>query len=291
MVRSSVSRLEYATAQDPSLNYCLWPYRPPAPVEDKWRSVNLLYHSLDRAGSDPRVYDIIDAIRAGIGSFQTVFGIKLAGGALTWEYYFYDYKRLDRTVSISQVLHATRDLVQCDLQANEQLPYFMFSLDMSEDIARGSKSLDLIHIYIGNPGSAVSSGIAYAVCPDQTVLENFYFFFDAKTQGDEIAKKVASSAFFDATRFPIEMVLNPVLRHCTTICLANKRFCDCIYFSGISVFQLIWFLSNLDYPRDIIEFVENNKHNLDHLQFDVGLDYKVEHGRFTILKSGYYGVF
>ena len=28
-------RFEYATAQDPALNYCLWDYPSPAPAEDK----------------------------------------------------------------------------------------------------------------------------------------------------------------------------------------------------------------------------------------------------------------
>ena len=34
-------------------------------------------------------------------------------------------------------------------------------------------------MYIGNPGSTVSSGIAYALTAKDTTLENFYFFFDA----------------------------------------------------------------------------------------------------------------
>ena len=84
-------RFEYATSQDPSRNYCLWPYQAPAPAEDKFRSVNLLYQTFAHAGIDARAFAIVDAIRDGIGAFKTVFGVKLLDGRLAWAFYFYDY--------------------------------------------------------------------------------------------------------------------------------------------------------------------------------------------------------
>ena len=89
-------RLEFATSGDPSRNYCLWDYAPAAPVEDKFRSVNLLYQSFDHAEVDERAYAIVDAIRDSIGAFRTVFGVKLIGECLAWEFYFYDYERQQR---------------------------------------------------------------------------------------------------------------------------------------------------------------------------------------------------
>ena len=89
-------RFEYATIQDPCRNYCLWEYEAPAPAEDKFRAINLLYHSFELAGIDSRAYDVVDAIRDAIGPFRTVFGIKFIDGALAWEFYFYDYQRRRR---------------------------------------------------------------------------------------------------------------------------------------------------------------------------------------------------
>jgi hypothetical protein len=40
-----------------------------------------------------------------------------------------------------------------------------------------------------------------------------------------------------------------------------------------------------------VAFVREHRSELDHLLFDVGFDYRWERGAFTILKSGYYGVF
>jgi len=253
--------------------------------------VNLLFQSFDHAGVGGGAFDIVDAIREGIGAFRTVFGVKLLPDRLAWEFYFYDYRRRQREVSISRVLQAIRPMVPCDVQPNENLPYFMFSLDLDHELAGGSRGLDVVHMYIGNAGSAVSSGIAYAVRAESTILENFYFFFDARTQLSEVAKKVGSSANIDDTQLPVETVLLPQLRRCQTICVANKPTHDCIYFSGVDVTQLLWFLKRLQYPRPVIDFVDDNRGNLDHLLFDVGFDYRMESGELKILKSGYYGVF
>ncbi|MGE0419966.1 MAG: hypothetical protein AB7O80_24440 [Acetobacteraceae bacterium] len=288
---NAADRFEYATAQDPALNYCLWDYPAPAPAEDKFRSVNLLFQSFDHAGVDARAFDVVEALRDGIGPFRTVFGTKLIGQRLGWEFYFYDYKRRQREVSITRVLDALRPLMPCPIVPNENLPYFMFSLDLDDDLATGRRPLDVVHMYIGNPGSTVSSGIAYALRTTGATLENFYFFFDAPTQLTDVAKKVVSSAHFDDTQCRLDAVMVPELRECRTICVANKQTHDCIYFSGVDVGQLLWFLETLQYPPPIVDFVRDNRASLDHLLFDVGFDYRFDNGALRVLKSGYYGVF
>lgn len=284
-------RLEYATASDPARNYCLWEYSPVAPAEDKFRSVNLLYQSFDHAAIDERAYAIVDAVRDAIGPFRTVFGVKAIGDRLAWELYFYDYDRLEREVSAGRVLSAIAPWVPCALTADERTPYFMFSLDLDADLAAGRRGLDVVHLYLGNPGSTVSSGIAYALRPGGCTLENFYFFFDGRTQREQAADKIACSAHLDVSRVSIDEVLVPELRECRTICVANKQGHDCVYFSGVTVDQLIHFLDRLRYPEGIRSFVRAHRGRLDHLLFDVGFDYRGSGDRLVVLKSGYYGVF
>jgi len=286
-----MDRFEYATAQDPHINYCLWQYHPAAPAEDKFRAVNLLYHSFELAGIGAGVYAMVDAIRDAIGPFRTVFGIKLIEGRLAWEFYFYDYQRRAREVSISKLIAALRPFARCAIQPNESLPYFMFSIDVDDALAAGRRELDVVHMYIGNPGSTVSSGIAYALRPAGATLENFYFFFDAKTQQEEAARKIFCSPHVDPARLHYERILWPELRDCHTICVANKQHNDCVYFSGVTVDQLIFFLERIGYPAEIRSMVRDNRSNLDHLLYDVGIDYRVEGSAVRVLKSGYYGVF
>ena len=284
-------RYEYTTAADPSLNYCLWAYAPAAPSEDKFRSINLLLHSFEVAGLGDRAYALVDALRDAIGPFRTVFGVKWIGVRLAWEFYFYDYARTAREVSISRVLAALAPFAKSPVVPNEKLPYFMFSIDIDGELLEGRRAVDVVHMYVGNPGSTVSSGIAYALEAKGATLENFYFFFDAKTQRDEAAAKIASSAYFDASLLPMDEALVPRLRDCQTICVANKRTHDCVYFSGVDVDQLAFFLAQHDYPMAIREFVARHRGELDHLRFDVGADYRTEDDRLTWLKSGFYGVF
>ena len=286
-----MDRFEFATGSDRYFNYCLWPYQPVAATEDKFRGINVLYQSFEFAGIDKRAYRFVEAIRDAIGPFQTVFGIKQVDGRVGWEFYFYDYQRRERKVSMSRVIEAIRPYARCAIVPNENLPYFMFSIDIDSDLVSGRRDLDVIHMYVGNPGSAVSSGIAYALSPQGSTLDNFYFFFDAKTQMMEAADKICCSAYVDTTRIHFDRILWPELRDCRTICVANKRHNDCVYFSEINVGQLLFFLKRLAYPPAIVEFFETNRGSLDHLLYDVGLDFVVEGSDVRIVKSGYYNVF
>jgi len=174
---------------------------------------------------------------------------------------------------------------------NESRPYFMFSIDLTVAMLEGTAALEEIHLYVGNVGSAVSSGICYSVTERATTLENFYFFFDTARQKDEIVGKVCCSAFVDLPTVDVERILWPELQPCQTIVVANKRLNDGVYFSRIGIDQLRLFLSKMAYPPALAGFVEEHRARLDHLQYDVGFDYRMEQGEIRILKSGFYGIF
>lgn len=189
------------------------------------------------------------------------------------------------------VLEAIEPFMPSEIKANENQPYFMFSIDINNDQISGTKNLENINIYIGNSASSVSSGISYSLTSRGIALDNFYFFFDPKSQMKEILNKVFCSAQIDPSRVTFDELLWPELRNCKTVCAANKKYHDCIYFSGINVDQLLHFLMRMKYPFETISFVENNKSKLDHLQYDVGYDYRMDGDKLVILKSGYYGNF
>ena len=54
---------------------------------------------------------------------------------------------------------------------------------------------------------------------------------------------------------------------------------------------MLFFLKRMAYPERIVAFVEDNKARLDHLLYDVGIDYRMTEGKVEYLKSGYYGIF
>ena len=286
----SLPGIEWAESNDPCLDYCLWPYAPRCNQSGKLRSINLLHDSCQQAGAEQLV-DICQAVREAIGDFQTVWGIKQSEKGLSWELYFYDYERLQRQVSVSRLIDVLSPWLSCDLNVNENSPYFMFSLDLESETGQGQRSLDSINIYMGNAGSNVSSGLSYSLTADGLTFENLYSFFDARHEQDDILAKMACSAHLNLDSLEPGDVLWPELVDCQTIVVANKRLCEGIYFSRVTVDQLLFFLRKTHFPAAHVAFVENNRDRLDHLLFDVGFDYTMVEGTINITKSAYYGVF
>lgn len=282
---------ELSRAGDRYTDFCLWDYPPAAPTEGKLRSVNLLYHSFAVAGCAGPLRALCEAVRAGIGPFKTVWGVKLQEGRLSWELYFYDYRRQGREVSIPLVLAALHPFAPCDLRYPESRPYFMFSIDLDADLALGRRATDRLDVYIGNPGSSVSSGICYALTALGLTLSNFYFFFDARREREDILGKVLQSAHIDPQGFDPAQVLWPELLPCTTLVVANKRHSDGVYFTRVGVDTLHGFLRRFGFPAALGDFVAAERGRLDHLRFDVAFDYRMRDGRLELLKGSYYGYF
>lgn len=283
-------RLEWASPGDRTADYCLWDYPPLGPTAGRLRQATLLWQSLAAAGAGPRLHALCDALRAGLGPGQTVWGAKRSGGVTTWEFYFYDYGRLDRSVSVGRVLALLAPFAASPLADPARRPYFMFSLDLDDALAEGRRPLDRINLYIGHPGSSVSSGLSYAYTQEGLAFDNLYSFFDARREMEQVRAKLACSAHLDLPGPSLDALLWPELSRCGVVVVANKRACDGLYFSRITVDQLILFFERLGYPEAVTGFVRDNRRRLDHLLFDVGLDYAMADGRLVVTKSAYYGL-
>jgi hypothetical protein len=286
-----MTALEFETGGQPQYDFCLWEYRPPAPAVGKLRSINLLANSFSAAGLGKRAFEVINALREGLGDSRTVWGIKHENGRITWELYFYDYARTERDRSIPKVLELIRPWVPCSIPTSERQPYFMFSLDLDRPQLVEGSALEDIQMYIGNIGSTVSSGICYEVTRDAMKLKNLYYFFDARSEMDNIVGKLTSSVHLDVPGFELDSVLWPELRSCQTIVVSNKQQRDGVYFSRIDIDQLLIFLERMRDPDNHVRFIAEHRKSLDHMLYDVGLDFRVQDGSLQIVKSAYYGVF
>lgn len=283
--------LDWAQPGDRQFDYCLWPYDPVAAPAGKLRSSTLLWHSFDVLGAPPQLAEMVRAIRDEIGPLKTVWGVKQKGVAYSWELYFYDYERLEREVSIERVLGALKPYASSDLALSPRRPYFMFSIDLDGPLGRRERVIDEISVYLGNPSGHVSSGLSYQLTAAGLRFDNLYYFFDAKDNWDDVVGKVAASAHLDLEGLDISSVLWPELAdHCGIIVVANKKQNDGIYFSRIGIDPLIWFVERMGYPAPLHDFLVAHREQLDHMLYDVGIDYRMVDGRLEILKSAYYGV-
>jgi hypothetical protein len=121
-------------------------------------------------------------------------------------------------------------------------------------------------------------------------LANFYFFFDARKEMDDIVAKVNCSAHFDLHSVPVSAILRPEMLDCEIVVVANKKFNDGVYFSRIKIDPLIGFLERERFPAEIVGFAKQYRDGLDHMLYDVGIDYVVEGGTVKVVKTAFYGL-
>ena len=271
---------------DRFFDYCLQPYDPLRDPRGKLRSEALLWNSVDVAGASPALEDALDAVQHRAGRDMTVVGIKHQAGRLWWELYFYDRQKEDPAVRASSIIDAIAPWIRIVPRPRETVPYFMFSFDVHPDTAPGG-AVDVVNLYL--PYYEVQGGRSYKLSGDRLEMDNVYRFLHPKTEIRQIVHDIRQSVFVDYTRVPLSRVLLPELIDCNRICVAKKRFADAVYYSGVDVGQLVFFLRTFGYPEPIVGFVEAHRGALDHLRFDVGVDYVMQpDGTVAMTKSSYY---
>jgi len=167
----------------------------------------------------------------------------------------------------------------------------MVSFDLDADvIARGR--VDDVSLYL--TGETGHAGRAYELSARGPELTNTYRFLEAKREVDQVLALVEASVFVDwSRRETLAKVIPPQLWACKKICVAKKRRADGIYFSGITVEQLLWFFRRFSYPAPLVAFVAQHEAKFEHLFFDVGIDYRwdTDKNELVTTKSSYYGTF
>lgn len=270
-------------------DFCLWDYVPAVPPEGKLRAASLLWEALAHMQAPPFFAEALRGLRAALGQGAVVWGLKHAAGALSLELYFYDYARLERQVSIERILQILSPWIGCEVPPPPGCPYFMVSLDLDAQVA-ASRRIPALNVYLGNPGSSVSSGMSCEVTADGIELRNIYNFFDADNEGTAIRRKIVESARLDLRHYRHDMLLWPEMAGTKTVVVANKRAADGLYYTRLRVGQLLWFLRRTGFPAPLIAGIEARRDRLDHLLFDGGFDFSMAGGRMQILKSAYYAL-
>lgn len=278
--------LVFTTDEDRYFDYCLQPYDPLRDPRGKLRSEVLLWNSLDVAGAAPSLDAALRAVQLCAGRDMTVVGIKHHEGRIWWELYFYDRLKEDAAVRATSIIESVSPWFDVRPRPRESVPYFMFSFDVLPETAEGG-TVDVVNLYL--PYYQVQGGRSYKMWEDRMEMDNVYRFLHPKLEIRQILHEIRQSVFVDFDRVSLSRMLLPELIDCNRICVAKKRFADAVYYSGIDVGQLLFFLRRFDYPEAIESFVAANRGALDHLRFDVGIDYTMQtDGSVIMTKSSYY---
>lgn len=273
---------------DRYFDYCLEPYRPRRPWRGKLRAENLLWLSLAVGGTLDALRPPLQAVQQSLGADMTVWGVKWDGQRLFWEVYVYDPQKEDPQASVRGLAQTLEPWLRGFPSIDESIPYQMVSFDLDGAVA-GRGTVDDVNLYLtGGQGHA---GRSYKAREGSFELENTYRFLDAKREIDQILPLLKASVFVDyGTPARLSKVLVPELYACKKVCVAKKRRCDGVYFSGIAVEQLLFFLRRFAYPQALVDFVTRHQARFEHLLFDVGLDYRQDaDGAIAYPKTSFYG--
>lgn len=274
--------LEREGAFESHLDYVLTPYVAPASAEGKLRSINVLRASFEAAGRHAQGEAIIARVLATLGRNRTVWGIKRhPDGTLGWEFYFYDWERRHADLSIASVRALFAPLVNVVAEESFALPWHMISVELGAAQLDGQDAA--IDVYVDMRSYTLRGGSAE--------LANIYTFHDPKTEIDHVMQRLRSSVHFDWKRDALTQLLPPWLFRCHRLCVANKRHADALYAARIPVSALQKFLALHAWPEALRGFVETHAHELNHLTFDVGIDFAREAGALHTRKTGIYGFF
>ncbi|HEV2517582.1 MAG TPA: hypothetical protein VGV07_20170 [Devosia sp.] len=277
-----------AAANDRLADFCLWPYEPLGPTAGALRSEAVLWAAaqLDPAGG--MLTAVIGALQDELGRGQTVWGIKAAGGRLSYEFYFYDYGRAERQVSLQRVLACLARFVPCRLSIPDERPYFMFSIDLEPQWLAARRPIDEVNLYFGNPSGDLSSGLSYRLTETGLEFANLYHFFHTREDAAALRRKLITSARLDDAEGVADQLLEQHRLGIVTV-VANKRQSDGIYYSRVSAAQMADFVVEHHYPQPFAQFVQTHLNRFQHLYFDLGVDYAMVDGSFEVRKTAIYG--
>lgn len=274
-------------------DYCHNPYTPISVSRGRLYSDVLLIDSFKNSKYQKILLLLKRKIISTFNPWNTVWGVKLDKGVLTWELYFYNHHIKDSQMTVSNLLKVLSPYLKmpefADIDIKSQ-PYFMFSLDLNDQILE-SKCIDGVHLYVEGR-SGITQGNSYFWGQDGLVFENHYDFFGMPHEAGKFIYNIQQSVVLSRDhRAFLKHDLIRKLMPCHKICVAHKDNKEGIYFSRVNVDQFLYFLEYFSYPKHIVEFVNLQKKKLDHLLYDVAIDCSLGSKGPVFTKSSYYGIF
>ncbi len=274
---------------EPLADFCLWPYPPLVRRAGLLKSEAVLWASSHLTPHGDLLRRLVADFRRELGPGQTVWGVKNAAGRLTYEFYFYDYARQDRRVTLERVLGTFAPYAPTPLTFPASRPFFMFSIDIDPEGLAEHRPIDEISLYFGNPSDDLSSGLCYKLRAEGVSFANLYHFFHTREHASAIGRKLEASAFLDAPARQFSDLLAPDRLGLITV-IANKRNGDGLYYSRVRAQQMAAFVARYRFPPPFVAFIHEHLAGLEHLYFDLGLDYVIVEGQVQVTKTAVYGV-
>jgi hypothetical protein len=166
----------------------------------------------------------------------------------------------------------------------------MFSVEIDARALRDRAPV-AVDVYVSTSPHAKGTDRSYKLRGAELAFENTYSFHRPELEIDEVLYRLRHSVHFRQGVHRLSAILPPELLRCGHVCVANKRRADALYFSRITTAQLSFAVDFFGLGAMPGDFVGDHEAELDHLLWDVGVDFVADGDALRIVKGGVYGSF
>jgi hypothetical protein len=282
--------LERASDRDRHINLGFESYRPVRPLVDKVRAENLLWHSLLHAGVLEQWDDPLHAIQRQVGRDRSVWGmfVDLDGGALSWELRVLNTEARSPLGVLDTLRNTLAPWLELAPGLTEAPPYAILALRFDTH-TRGK--LETVDLHERSPGTRElevhrTGATGRTLVSRDAVLE-------PKRHIDEVLPQIKRSEHVDfaADKRLLGRVLIPELFACRRLHISKRTGCDALAFSGVNIEQLLFAYKRFDLPAALLGFLTAHQAQLEHLLFDVAVEYRGHGDKIEYPRVGYYASF
>lgn len=290
--------LDRASDRDRHINLGFEAYRPVRPLVDKVRAENLLWHSLLHAGVLEQWDEPLHAIQRHVGRDRSVWGIfvDLDGGALSWELRLLNTEARS-PLGLLDALRATlAPWIELAPGLEQAPPYAVLGLRFDASTMAQGK-LETVELHERSPGTRELE--VYRTGASSRVLVSRDTVLEPKRHIDEVLPLIKQSEFVDfaADKRLLGRVLIPELFACRRLHISKRPGCDerpgcdALCFSGVNIEQLLFAYKRFEFPAALLGFLTAHQAQLEHLLFDVSVEYRGNADKIEYPRVGYYGSF
>ena len=279
-----------ATDRDVHIGVAFDTYRLLRPIQGKIRAENLLWHSLSHAGVRATWEQPLRAIQKLVGRDRTVWTIMLdhESGALSWEVRMLNGDGFGPRGIFGAVRDALAPGVQ--LPSVESLPeYHVLALTFDASSPETPKMRVALHQAGATPREMKISSLD----GDGTHPFGVDLAFHPKRDIHDVLTQIKDSRYVDygEDRQLLGRALVPELFACRRLYVGRRTDCDALGFSGINIDQLKFVHARFEFPEAMRNYLNEHKDRLEHIMFDVTLEYVGRDTKIANLRTGFRSCF
>lgn len=244
--------------------------------------------------------NLIDRIHSFCDYYKTLWGIKYEKGEISFEFYFY-YPHLYEKHKFETITQVISPYLKNTLQGDElKMDYGCLSFNFDGGKIEGvnvyvSDKYDSLEInnqsyFIQHRQKPILINNYYSLLKEKGFHDDGFHFRDSSEKILPIAQKLFPDEDLSLIHFYKEYnYLKSNTDSIFPMGVVDKNDAIGLYFMSLSIVQFIEFLTVHKYPNLFIDEIISNQNNLNHIRYDIGIDFYIKDNKVCIKKTAFFG--